>query len=66
MSMYSQVSSIKKIGGRNKVFVIEEGTAVPLHMDPRFMSIQEGSSVTDEDTKSEKKGGNVREDYEVI
>ena len=54
--MYSQVPSIKKIGGRNKVFVVEEGTAVPLHMDPRFVSIQEGSSVPDEDTKSKKKG----------
>ena len=56
ISMYSQVSSIKKIGRRNKVFVVEEGTAVPLHMDPRFVSIQEGSSVPDEDTKSKKKG----------
>ena len=64
--MYSQVPSIKKIRGRNKVFVIEEGAAVPLHMDPRFVSIQEGSSVTDKDTKSERKGGNIKEDYEVI
>ena len=54
--MYSQVPSIKKIGGRNKVFVVEEGTAIPLHTDPRFVSIQEGSSVPDEDTKSKKKG----------
>ena len=60
--MYSQVSSIKKIGGRNKVLVVEEGTAVPLHVDPGFVSIQEGSSVMDEDTKSKKKGGNIRED----
>ena len=48
--MYSQVPSIKKIRGRNKVFIVEEGTAVPLHMDPRFVSIQEGSPVPDEDT----------------
>ena len=64
--MYSQVPLIKKIKGQNKVFVVEEGAAVPLHTDPRFVSIQEGSSVTDEDTKSEKKGGNAKEDYEVI
>ena len=54
--MYSQVPSIKEIGGRNKVFVVEEGTAVPLHTDPQFVSIQEGSSVPDKDTKSKKKG----------
>ena len=60
ISMYSQVPSIKKIGGRNKVFVVEEGTAVPLHMDPRFVSIQEGPSVPDKDTKSKKKGENIR------
>ena len=53
--MYSQVPAIEKIGGRNKVFVIEEGTSVPLHTDPRFVSIQEGSSIMDENTKSEKK-----------
>ena len=64
--MYSQVSSIKKIGGRNKVLVVEEGTAVPLHADPGFVSIQEGTSVMDKDTKGERKGGNIREDYEVI
>ena len=46
--MYSQVPTIEKIGGRNKVFIIEEGTSVPLHTDPRFVSIQEGSSITDE------------------
>ena len=32
--MYSQVPVIEKIGGRNKVFVVEEGTSIPLHMDP--------------------------------
>ena len=64
--MYSQVPSIKKIRGRNRVFIVEEGAAIPLHTDPQFVSIQEGSSVRDEDTKSEKKGGNVKEDYEVI
>ena len=58
--MYSQVSSIKKIRGRNKVLAVEEGTAVPLHADPGFVGIQEGTSVPDEDTKSEKKGGNMR------
>ena len=58
--MYSQVSSIKKIGGRNKVLIVEEGTAIPLHADPGFVGIQEGTSVMDEDTKSEKKGGNMR------
>ena len=51
ISMYSQMSSIKKIGGRNKVLVVEEGTAVPLHMDPRFVSIQQRLSVLGEDTK---------------
>ena len=53
--MYSQVSSIKKIGGRNKVLIIEEGTAIPLHADPGFVGIQEGSTVPDKDTKSKKK-----------
>ena len=60
ISMYSQVSSIKKIGGQNKVLVVEEGTAVPLHANPGFMGIQERSSVTDEDAKIEKKGANMR------
>ena len=54
--MYSQVPTIEKIGGRNKVFVVEEGTSVPLHTDPQFVSIQEGSSVADENTKSKRKG----------
>ena len=54
--MYSQVSSIKKIGGRNKVLVVEEGTAIPLHADPGFVGIQEGSTVTDKGTKSKEKG----------
>ena len=60
ISMYSQVSSIKKIGGRNKVLIIEKGTAIPWHADPGFVGIQEGMSVMDEDTKIEKKGGNMR------
>ena len=60
ISMYSQVSLIKKIGGRNKVLVIEKGTAVPLHANPGFMGIQEGSSVTDEDTEIKKKGGKYK------
>ena len=46
ISVYSQMSSIKKIGGRNKALVVKEGTAVPLHVDPGFVGIQEGSSVT--------------------
>ena len=54
--MYLQVSLIKKIGGRNKVLVIKEGTAIPLHTNPGFMGIQERSSVMDEDTKIKKKG----------
>ena len=49
ISMYSQVSPIKEIRGRNKVFIIKEGTAVPLHVDPGFVGIQEGTSVPDED-----------------
>ena len=60
ISMYSQVSSIKKIRGQNKVLVVEKGTAVPLNANPGFVGIQERSSVTDEDTKIEKKGGNMR------
>ena len=60
ISMYSQVSSIKKIRGRNKVLVVEEGTAVPLHANSGFMGIQEKSSVTDEDTKIKKQEGNMR------
>ena len=54
--MYSQVPSIKEVGGRNKVLVIKEGTAIPLHTNPGFMGIQERSSVTDKDTKIKKKG----------
>ena len=54
--MYSQVSLIKKIGGRNKVLIIKEGTAISLHSNPGFMGIQERTSVSDEDTKIEKKG----------
>ena len=57
ISVYSQVSPIKKIGGRYEVLVIKEGTAVPLHSNPGFMGIQEGTSVSDKDTKSEKKRG---------
>ena len=60
ISMYSQMPSIKKIGGRSKVLVIEEGTAVPLHTDPQFVSIQQRPSVPDKDTKSKKKGEKVR------
>ena len=56
ISMYSQVSSIKKIGGRNKVLIVKEGTAVPLHTNPGFMGVQERSLVMDEDTKIKKKG----------
>ena len=58
--MYSQVSSIKEIGGRNEVIVVKEGTAVPLHADPGFMGIQERLTVTEEDTEREKKGENMR------
>ena len=57
ISVYSQVSPIKKIGSRYEVIVIKEGTAVPLHFDSGFMGIQERMSVLDKDSKSEKKGG---------
>ena len=60
ISVYPQVSSIKKIGGRYEVLVVEEGTAIPLHSNPGFMGIQERMSVSDKDSKSEKKGGNMR------
>ena len=60
ISVYSQVSLIKKIGGRYEVLIIEEGTAVPLHSNPGFMGTQERTSVSDKDTKNEKKGGNMR------
>ena len=55
--MYSQVSLIKKVGGRYKVLVVKEGTTIPLHLNPGFMGIQERTSVSDKDTKSEKKRG---------
>ena len=58
--MYSQVSSIKEVGGRYEVLVIKEGTTIPLHSNPGFMGIQERMSVLDKDSKSEKKGGNMR------
>ena len=57
ISVYSQVSSIKKIGGRYEVLVIKEGTAIPLHSISGFMGIQEGTSVSDKDTRNGKKGG---------
>ena len=55
--MYSQVSSIKKIRGGYEVLVVKEGTAVPLHSNPGFMGIQEGTSVSDKDPKIKKKRG---------
>ena len=55
--MYSQVSSIKEVGGRYEVLVVKEGTTVPLHLNPGFMGIQERMSVSDKDSKIKKKRG---------
>ena len=55
--VYLQVSSIKEVGSRYKVLVVKEGTAVSLHSNSGFMGIQERTSVSDKDSKSERKGG---------
>ena len=56
ISIYSQVSSIKKVRGGYEVLVVKQGTAISLHSNSGFMGIQERMSVLDEDTKIEKKG----------
>ena len=53
--MYSQVSSIKKVRGGYEVLIVKQGTAIPLHLNPGIMGIQERTSVSDEDTKIGKK-----------
>ena len=53
--MYSQVSSIKKVGGGYEVLVVKQGTAISLHSNSGFMGVQERTSVSDEDTEIEKK-----------
>ena len=55
ISIYSQVSSIKKVGGGYEVLIGEQGTAISLHPNSGFMSVQERTSVSDEDTEIEKK-----------
>ena len=55
ISIYSQVSSIEKVGGGYEVLIVKQGTAIPLYSNPGIMGIQERTSVSDEDTKIEKK-----------
>ena len=57
---YLQMSLIKEVRSGYKVLIIKEGTAIPLHSNSGFMGVQERTSISDKDSESKKKGGNMR------
>ena len=59
--MYLQVSPIEKVRSGYEVLIVKEDAAISLHLNSGLVSVQERTSVLDEDTGN----GKIERKYEV-